>query len=125
MPTTSTISRRLLATVASVLLLAGCASVEDAVDDVQSRVETAVETAEFCTDAVALARAADARDVDAAIAAGEALEDSAPDEIQPDVTLVLDAAIAARDGDPSALESDEVRAAGERLRTFTEDRCVP
>ena len=123
-PTRPPLRRAIVAAVA-VFATVGCGAVDDAVEDVQTRVETAVETAAFCSDAVVLAQAADDRDVEAAIAAGEALQDSAPDEIAGDVTLVLDAAVAARDGDPSALQSEEVRAAGDRIRTFTEDRCLP
>lgn len=112
-------------TATALLALTGCSEVGDVVESAQTQVEEAAETAEFCVAAVRLADAVQARDVDAAVAAGEDFVDTAPDEIRGDTELVLDAAREAQDGDPSALATEEVQAAGERIRAFTVDECNP
>lgn len=111
--------------VGATMALSACSQVGEVVDDAQSQVEQAGQTIEFCAAAVRLADAVDDQDVDAAVAAGEDFVDNAPDEILPDAQLVLDAARQAQEGDTAAIASEEVRAAGERIRTFTTDRCTP
>ncbi len=109
--------------------LTGCDQVRDTVEQATDQAQEAVgdlaDTAEFCLRAVEVARAVDDRDVDAAVSAGEALVAVAPDDIRADAQLVLDAAREAQGGNFAALQSDEVQAAAQRLRTATEDTCNP
>lgn len=110
---------------AAVLVGGACSQVQDTVDEAQEQVDEVVETAQYCADALALAQAVEARDVDAAVSAGRDLVEVAPDEIADDAQRLLEAAEQAQEGDMSALQSDEVRQSAERLRTYTEDTCNP
>lgn len=102
-----------------------CSQVRDTVDRAEEQVDEVVETAEYCGHAFELARAVEARDVDAAVSAGRDLVEVAPEEIADDAQRLLEAAEQAQDGDMSALQSDEVQQSAERVRTHTEDTCDP
>lgn len=110
---------------AATVIGGACSQVQDTVDQAQEQVDEVVETAQYCAHALELAQAVEARDVDAAVSAGRDLVEVAPDEIADDAQRLLEAAEQAQDGDPSALQSDEVQQSAERLRTYTEDTCDP
>lgn len=107
------------------LLTGACAEVEQAVDEASERAAEVAETARYCAQALDVAQAVAAQDVDAAVTAGEELVEVAPPEIADDAEVVLEAAQRAQDGDMAALQEDEVVAAAQRLRTETEETCSP
>lgn len=117
--------RSVIAIAVLALAAPACSQASDLVSDAQEQVSDAAQTAEFCISALRLANAVEARDVDAIVDAGEALVDDAPDEIRGDAEFLLDAGRQAQAGDAASLDGDDVTAAGERVRSFTEDRCNP
>jgi hypothetical protein len=107
------------------LVLTGCAEAQDTVDDAVRRATELAQNARYCAQAVRVGQAVEARDVDAAIAAGEDLVTVAPAEILEEAQTILDAAKDAQAGDPSALETQEVQTASQTLASFTRDTCDP
>lgn len=103
------------------LLTGACNQVGQAVD----RADRVADTARYCVQALELAQAVSDRDVDAAVEAGQELVEVAPPEVADDARTVLDAATRAQDGDAESLQSEEVVAAGQRLRATTERECSP
>lgn len=128
--------RRLLPSfLVAALAVAGC-GVDDAVregiseasevaEDARQQIEDTSRNVRFCAAALSTARAAQDQDWAAAIEHGEELVATAPDEIADDARVVLEGARAYRDGDPSAVQSEEFRAAAERLDEFTRETCDP
>ena len=107
------------------LLTGACSQVEEAVGAAAAEATQVVDTARYCAQAIQVAQAVDARDVDAAVDAGRGLVEVAPPELVDDARTVLDAAERAQDGDLSALQDEQVQAAADRLRTATEQTCDP
>ncbi len=108
------------------LVLSGCAAAEQAVEQVQQQVEETRELVEYCSAAARVAAAANERDIDAAIAAGETLVVEAPDEIVDEARTVLERAKQARDTqDPSVLQSEEFRTAAAAVEDHARDNCDP
>lgn len=107
------------------LLTGACAEVEEAVDQATERASEVVGTARYCVQAIEVARAVTDRDVEAAVEAGRELVEVAPPELEEDARTLLHAAEEAEGGDLSALESEEVSAAAQRLRAATEETCSP
>lgn len=128
--------RRMLLTIAiAALALAGC-GIDDAVQDgisqasevagqAREQIEDTTRNVKFCTAALSTAQAAEDQDWDAAIESGENLVETAPEEIADDARTVLEGAKAYRDGDQSAVQTEEFRAAAERLDSFTRETCDP
>lgn len=115
-----------LAAVVTGLVLSGCAAAEQAVEQVQQQVEETRELVEYCSAAARVAAAANERDIDAAIAAGETLVVEAPDEIVDEARTVLERAKQARDTqDPSVLQSEEFRTAAAAVEDHARDNCDP
>lgn len=107
------------------LVLTGCSQAQEAVENTVEQATELAQNARYCVQAARVAQAVQARDVDTAVSAGESLVQVAPDEIVDEAQLILDAARQAQDGDPSALQSDEVQAAAQTLSDFTRDTCDP
>ena len=104
----------------------------DAVETVQEGVSEATEAAgeaaqlvRFCTAALEVADAVNARDWERAIERGEEMVAEAPDEIRPDAQTVLEGARSIHDGDTAVAQSEEFQRAVERVRGYTRDRCDP
>lgn len=117
---------------ATALLTGACAEVDQAadqvgqvVDEITTEAEEVVTTARYCAQAIQVAEAVSNRDVDAAVDAGRALVEVAPDELREDAEVVLAAAERAQGGDLSALDDAEVQAAADRLRAATQETCTP
>lgn len=131
MPMTTTRNGHPVRTVLPALLLAGallsgaCSQVGDAVDQAAERADRVAETARYCVQAIELAQAVSDRDVGAAVEAGQELVEVAPAEVADDARTLRDAARQAQDGNPEALQSEEVVAAAQRLRDTTERECKP
>lgn len=128
--------RRILLTIAiAVLAMTGC-GIDDAVQDgisqasevagqAREQIEDTTRNVQFCAAALSTAQAAEDQDWDAAIESGENLVETAPEEIAADAETVLEGAKAYRDGDQSAVQSEEFRDAAERLDTFARETCDP
>lgn len=126
-PRTSTTATTILTTLAvlACTLLTACAPVQDAVDDARSSVEEGLQTLRWCSAAFRLGAAVATRDVEAASSAAEDLRDDAPEELTDELETILAAVAAAQDGDPQAVATDEVRAAGEAVLAEARARCDP
>lgn len=107
------------------LLTGACSQVGEAVDQAADRADRVADTARYCVQAIEVAQAVSDRDVDAAVEAGQELVEVAPPDVADDARTLLEAATRAQDGDAAALQSDEVVAAAQRLRTTTERECSP
>lgn len=111
--------------VTAALLSGACSQVDQAVDEAADRADRVVETARYCVQAIEVAKAVSDHDVDSAVEGGQELVEVAPPEIADDARTLLEAAQRAQDGDPEALQAEQVVSAAQRLRDTTEQECRP
>lgn len=120
--------RRLVLLAALGVLAAGlsaCGEIGDQVASVRESAEDAVDRVEFCASAVRVADALASRDLAAAETAARDAAADAPDEIRPQLRVVLDGIEAAQSGDEQVLDSPEFRQAAEQVTAYTRDTCDP
>lgn len=115
------VARTLASAAFGAVLLSGCQAVENATEQLD---ETA-GLVQFCLAANDALQAANDQDLDAALAAGRDALSHAPDEVRPDVQIVVDAAERAAGGEREALNEPAVRDAADRVEAFARDRCDP
>lgn len=130
--------RAIVPVLALALVATGCDSAQDAlqdqlgttVEDLRGQADQLLQqgrdlaaTFQWCTSAAQLAQAATARDVDAVRAAAAELQGTAPEELRPDLDLIVQAAEAAADGDRQALLADDVQQAARDVYAFAAERC--
>lgn len=126
--------RYVLAPLLAVLLVSGvgcdeAAEVADeaseAIGEGAEEVEEGIDLAQFCVDAAQAADAVDDGDYGEALDhATSALED-APDDIQPALETLVDAARRYNEGDAAAIDENEVRAAADEIETYAQEQCDP
>lgn len=114
------------------LLAPACDDVDEAVSTAQEAVEGATEAVgdtaqlvQFCASAAQVARAAEDRDVDAAVEHGESMVAHAPDDIEAQAQTMLMEARRAQGGDYEGLQSEEFQQAASEVVAYTQDRCDP
>ncbi len=118
--------------------LTGCDTAQDAledqlgtsVEDLRGRADELLEqgrdlaaTFQWCTSAAQLAQAVVARDVEAVRAEAAELQETAPEELQPDLALIAGAAEQAADGDRQALLAEDVQQAARDVYAYAAERC--
>ncbi len=123
-------SARRLATFGAIAVLglsaAACEQVGAAVDNATAAAGNAVDRVEFCAAALQAVQAANDRDLDGAISAGQRMVDNAPDDVRADAEFILREVTAAKEsGDLSRLDSQEFRDTAQRLQTNARDNCDP
>ena len=97
----------------------------DVAEQAQDTVEAELQRLEWCTDAFRLGQAVQDRDLEAGRAALASLQESAPAELDDELATIEQAAQDAEQGDMAAIDSDEVRAAGEEVLATAQSQCDP
>ncbi len=124
---------RLVVTAALAFSLVGCDQIDGVVDGARSEFDSARDTVEdavgsfrWCTAALRLGSAVASRDVESARAAAEDLSTTAPEELRAEVnTIVAAVEEAEATGSTAPIRTDAVKAAGESILTYSQDRCIP
>lgn len=104
---------------------AGCGAIGDRVTEVRESAEDASDRVQFCASAVRVATALSERDLAAAETAARDAAAEAPDEIRPQLRVVLDGVEAARSGDEEALQDPDFQRAAEQVASYARDTCDP
>lgn len=105
--------------------LGGCAEAERIVGDAQERVSEGLQRLRWCTAAFRLGAAVASQDVEAARSAAEDLRVDAPDELTAELDLIIEAVQEAESGNLDRIQSQEVRAAGQRVLEAAQTQCDP
>lgn len=107
------------------LVVSGCSQAGDAFNQARELQES-VENIRWCSDVVRLATAVSTANPEAARNLVDALERTAPDDLDADVEVVRAAVreIEAGEAEASDLPRDDVNAAVERLMNAVEQRCA-
>ena len=126
--------RMLVATLALIVLSAGCGTAQDAigsgVDDLRARADDLLAdgrelsaTFDWCTGAAQLAQAVVEGDVERAREEADALRGDAPEDLGADLRTIAEAAARSQVGDPRQLMDDDVQDAARDVYAYAVDLC--